>query len=187
MGAWKAGLRWGIGHASGVLLVGIGAILFREWLPMEAISTWSERLVGVLLVAIGCWGLRKAFHVHSHHHSHGGESHAHLHIHAPGKAHSQEQHHHQHAALGIGTLHGLAGSSHFFGVLAALAFASKWESLSYLLSYGVGSVLAMVLFSSGVAYLSKKVVLTSVVAYRRMLGGISLTALCMGAYWIAQN
>src|SRR3982751_1551261 len=59
-GAWRTGLRWGIGHASGVAFVGILALILRGILPVDLISGWSDRLVGVLLIGIGLWTLRKA-------------------------------------------------------------------------------------------------------------------------------
>src|SRR5258705_13346812 len=58
--AWIAGLRWGIGHASGVVIVGLVSLAVRGVLPVDLISSWSDRLVGVLLIGIGLWALRKA-------------------------------------------------------------------------------------------------------------------------------
>ena len=66
--AWRAGLSWGLGHTAGVVLVGALLVAFRELLPIAALSAWSERLVGVALVAVGLWGLwrARAPHVHRH-------------------------------------------------------------------------------------------------------------------------
>ena len=81
--AWMTGLRWGFGHASGVVLVGVLSLLLRDVLPVDLISSWSERLVGVVLIGIGLWGFRQAFtrHLHTHEHSHGGHPHVHVHLH----------------------------------------------------------------------------------------------------------
>ena len=57
-GAWLTGLRWGVGHSSGVAAVGILSLILRDWLPMDLISSWSDRLVGVFLIALGVWTLR---------------------------------------------------------------------------------------------------------------------------------
>jgi len=80
---WTAGALWGLGHSSGVLIVGLLALLFKDWLPLDALSSWSERLVGIVLVAIGLWGLHRALRtrVHSHAHAHGPFTHAHTHAH----------------------------------------------------------------------------------------------------------
>src|SRR5258706_12145769 len=108
---WITGARWGIGHASGVLFVGLASLFVREFIAIEAISSWAERLVGVALMAIGLWGLRKAFshHLHAHEHSHDGEKHVHVHTHRGSHLHTDNQptaHSHTHAAFAVGTLHG---------------------------------------------------------------------------------
>lgn len=55
--AWLVGLRWGVGRTSGVVVVGLFALLVRSLLPAEKLSAWSESLVGFVLIAIGVWGL----------------------------------------------------------------------------------------------------------------------------------
>ena len=43
---WIAGWTWGLGHASGVVVVALLGVLLRELLPpIEILSTWSERVV----------------------------------------------------------------------------------------------------------------------------------------------
>mgnify|MGYP001552875913 FL=1 len=79
-GAWRTGLRWGAGHASGVAFVGILSLLLRGLLPVDLISHWSDRLVGALLIGIGLWTLRKALLIHAHAHQHEGETHEHIHV-----------------------------------------------------------------------------------------------------------
>ena len=122
--AWITGFRWGIGHSTGVLLVGMLVLIFREIIPVNLISTYSERVVGVVLIAIGIWALRKTMnqHVHTHPHSHDGKDHVHIHMHT-----SVPKHRHTHAALAVGALHGLAGSSHIFGILPALHGHRIWH------------------------------------------------------------
>ena len=73
--AWRSGIRWGVGHSAGVALVGVIALAFREVLPIESLSGWSERLVGVLLLGLGVWALRQGLRVqiHVHAHVHDGE------------------------------------------------------------------------------------------------------------------
>ena len=154
--AWMSGVRWGLGHSAGVLLIGVLAILFKSVLPIGQVSSVSERLVGVLLIAMGIWTVRQALRVevHAHEHVHDGSSHGHVHFHGPGHAHpvseaaSSPEHGHGHAAVGIGILHGLAGSSHFLGVLPSLGFAHVGQAVAYLAAFGIGTVLAMAGFSA---------------------------------------
>src|SRR5204862_177885 len=82
--------------------VGLASLLLREIFLVDLISSWSERLVGVALLAIGLWGFRKALstHVHVHEHSHNGRTHmhAHLHGHSHQPAHEHNSAHtHTHA------------------------------------------------------------------------------------------
>ena len=60
---------------------------------------------------------------------------------------------HAHASFCMGVLHGVAGSSHFFGVLPALALPTRGAALTYIGAFGVGTVLAMTIFAAVVGSL----------------------------------
>ena len=125
---WVSGWTWGFGHASGVVVVAVLAVILRDVLPpVEAISAWSERIVGGALIAVGLWALRRSTQMRTATHEHGVVSHRHLHIEA-GPAWLRRLGH-PHASFCLGVLHGVAGSSHFFGVLPALALPSMTASL----------------------------------------------------------
>src|SRR5262245_56489912 len=63
---WLAGWTWGLGHASGVIVVALAAAALRDLLPpVEALSAWSERVVGAALIALGLWGLRQSMRIRS--------------------------------------------------------------------------------------------------------------------------
>lgn len=187
--AWRTGLRWGVGHSAGVALVGLLALGLREALPVEAISAWSERLVGVLLIGIGLWGMRQAVRVriHTHTHTHDGETHEHVHFHPsesePESNHPKANHSHGHAALGIGTLHGLAGSSHFLGVLPALALPTTTSAVVYLLCFAAGTVLAMSGFSTAFGFFSRWTGGNGR-AYRSLMQACAGAAMGIGAWWL---
>src|SRR3982751_4119230 len=77
---WLAGWTWGVGHASGVAVVAVIAVLLKDQLPPVAwISAVGERLVGVALIAIGIWAFRRALRIRATVHSHGPVRHGHLH------------------------------------------------------------------------------------------------------------
>ncbi len=165
-GQWVTGLQWGIGHTLGVLLIATLLLLIKEQLPLDAISVYSERIVGVSLIAIGGWGVRRAWvlrcsgaEVHSHSHSHTG------------------------ASFTMGAIHGLAGSSHLFGVLPALAFPSRALSALYLAGFGVGAIAGMTAFAAAVGLLS-----TRLGQRHRSYGGLlyatSAAALVVGGVWL---
>jgi len=186
-GAWKTGARWGLGHSAGVALVGLLALGLREALPVEAISAWSERVVGVMLIGIGLWSLRQAarIKIHTHAHTHDGETHEHVHFHSPepARVHESGRHAHTHAALGIGTLHGLAGSSHFLGVLPALALPTTSDAVAYLLAFALGTVLAMTGFSSALGLFSRRLG-GGGRGYRGLMQACAVAAIGIGAWWL---
>jgi ABC-type nickel/cobalt efflux system permease component RcnA len=183
--AWIPGARWGLGHSAGVGVVGLLSLWLRDRLPVDLLSSWGERMVGVMLFAIGIWALRKALTVHAHEHGHGEEHHVHLHAHGHRVAHEQlEAHaHHTHAAFGIGLLHGLAGSSHFLGVLPILAFPSRVQALTYLLAFGTGTIASMAAFSWLMGSAAARCAEGSTRLYRRLLFSCGGAAMLVGCFW----
>ncbi len=184
---WQIGFRWGLGHTGGVIVIGIFALIFREIIPVDLISSYSERLVGVVLIGIGIWGLRKVFskHIHTHEHKHEGETHVHIHSHKPSVDHEKPAAHvHTHAAFGVGIIHGLAGSSHFLGILPALALPTRIEAIVYLIMFGIGTIAAMIIFSVSVGSLSVKFSKMGFNFYRALLIGFSTVAIAIGGFWL---
>lgn len=202
---WRTGLYWGLGHSGGVWLLAALALLLREGLPIESLSTWSERLVGFVLVAIGLWGLRRglAGHVHTHVHTHDGVAHAHIHVHAggvhahqhaapvggahPGAAAPLPVHSHGHGALGVGVLHGLAGTSHLLGVLPALLLPTRAAAVAYVLGFGVGSIAAMTAFAAALGLVARQFDRAGTRAFRGLLLGSCVAAIAVGVFWIASG
>lgn len=187
--SWRTGFRWGVGQAGGVLFVCALSLLGKAMLPLSAFSSFAERLVGVALIAIGVWGLRKVWkgHVHIHAHDHNGKGHGHLHVHSHLSMHGREKAHaHTHAAFAVGTLHGFAGSSHFLGVLPALAFTNRIEAIYYLTSFGIGTILAMAFFSHAIGFLAKGSSLKGHLAYHPLIGVCSAVAIGVGSYWLVE-
>src|SRR3954464_16026444 len=168
---WVPGAKWGAGHSAGVAIVGVLSLLLRDLIPTDLISNWGERLVGLMLVAIGLWALRKAFRVHAHEHEHDGDRHLHLHTHVPRQGHDrQEAHaHHTHAALGIGVLHGLAGSSHFLAVLPLLALPNHKLAICYMAGFAVGTILSMASFSAIMSLLADRFARSGLQIYRGLM------------------
>ena len=185
--AWIPGARWGFGHSAGVAVIGLLSLWLRDLLPVELLSTWGERMVGVMLLGIGIWGLRKAFKnkVHAHEHEHAGDRHVHVHVHTHKVAHEKAgAHQHTHAAFGIGILHGLAGSSHFLGVLPILAFPTRMQAAAYLAAFGLGTVISMATFSSAIGWLSARSSFGGPKAYQRMMSCCSVAAMGVGVFWL---
>jgi len=127
--ALRDGIYWGLGHTSTILLVGL-VIIAGKLAIDEIYFSYLEACVGVMLVVIGFLRLRTLIKINQHEN---------LHL-----FHNDNQHHH--VAYGIGAVHGLAGS----GVMVLLVMTEIKEtlpSLLYLLVFGFGSVLGMVVAS----------------------------------------
>jgi hypothetical protein len=165
---WRMGLLWGVGHSVGVWIVGLLALALRGILPLERVSSWSERMVGAVLIAVGLWGLRRAFGPRLQE-----EAHVHDHPRRPGSA-----------ALWIGSLHGLAGSSHILGLLPALAFGDRSASLAYIGGFGLGAIMAMVAFASALGVASVKLTADGGRGYQALLGGASAVSIVLGGFWL---
>jgi hypothetical protein len=164
--AWRTGIRWGIGHAAGVLGVGLLVLMLRDALPVEAVSAWGERLVGLVLIGIGIWGTSAAL------------------TRARARPRAHETHVHGHAAFAVGTLHGLAGSAHLLGMLPALALPSDFAAGSYLFLFGTGSVAAMGTFASLVGWIAGRPGASGLRAQSALRGLSSLIAIGVGGFWI---
>jgi len=193
--AWKIGLFWGIGHLMGMLAIGILFLIFRELIPVDSISAYSEQLVGMVLLLIGAWSFYKIFkeekkHKHLHVHSnHTVAIHKHEHAH-----HHEASHHHTHnhqlkqsgfASLSIGFLHGLAGISHFLLFIPVASFKNQIDSISYLVGFSCGIVLAMTSFAlliGRISSFSKNEHNDTLFKGIRFSGG--LFAIIIGLYWL---
>lgn len=133
--AWRMGLRWGLGHGLGTLIV----VLLSWWLfgIAEGVSAWGERLGGLTLIVAGLLLFRDL--VNARRRAHRGE--------APSSWEGR-------AALGVGLIHGLAGGISVAALLSGLRAslpgleASPVSAGLYLGGFAVGSTAAMVLLTA---------------------------------------
>jgi hypothetical protein len=169
---WLAGWTWGIGHSAGVVTVALLALV---------LSHWSERLVGGALVAVGAWALRKSASIRPAAHRHGSMAHGHVHVRrGPGWLRRLG---HAHASFYLGILHGIAGSSHFFGVLPALALPSRLAGLTYITAFGAGTVGAMTGFAALVGLAGARFG-PHTMPHRLLMFVSSVAALVTGCVWL---
>jgi sulfite exporter TauE/SafE len=145
------GIFWGLGHALALLAAGVATIGFRVSISPE-LQRILENGVGCMLVLLGGHVLLRsvaAWNLHTHEHIHGDHSQGHLHFHFhPGGGH---RHHADLLRLGrrpfiVGLVHGLAGSASLM-LLVAAALPSPVRGLLYLLVFGAGSTMGMLLLS----------------------------------------
>jgi len=164
--SWFIGLLWGIGHTIGVLIVGAFFLLFREQIPVEAISEYSEILVGFVLIFIGVWAFYKM--------KKNKESHSHV-VYSKNTV----------AATSVGVLHGLAGVSHLIGIIPTLALPSSIDAFFYLTGFTIGTITAMIVFASILGFLANNF---SNSKKEELLKKLQLTgvfaAISVGLFWI---
>jgi ABC-type nickel/cobalt efflux system permease component RcnA len=143
------GALWGLGHTTTLFGVGVAVLAFRLTIP-ERVALVFELLVGVVLIGLGLsvlWDLRRR-RIHAHVHRHDGHEHWHVHSHE-----GSEGHEHPHGErlglrpLLVGMVHGLAGSAALM-LLVLSTVDSLWVGALYILVFGVGSIVGMLVVST---------------------------------------
>jgi len=210
--SWMIGFSWGLGHTIGMLLIGLLFILFKELLPVGALSKYSDTVIGVLLIAVGCWAIVR---IYIRHH-HGDKPHIHFHskpylyphihrhsheVHTKRPGHVSEftegivpDHGHVHkglvrqnalTALSIGVIHGFSGFNHLFALLPSLALPTIGASVIYVVAFAFGTVLTMMFFAFILGFVAFKSVMTNKLTFLRWFsyGGAGL-AIAIGILWI---
>lgn len=189
----RVGTAWGLGHATGVIVLGLLGVAARSFINIDRISNWSEVLVGGVLIGIGAWALWQSRKVVLHRHPHVHEiehvdssnhPHEHLHVHVAKESHAEIAHrHHKRSAYGIGILHGAAGTGHLLGVVPALALAPR-QGLVYLFSYAVAAVAGMAGFGGLMGTIGHRLSPGRLCNCMRMLG---VVAVVIGVYWVTSG
>ena len=199
--SWKIGLFWGLGHLTGMLLIGLLFLVFKEFFNLERFSGYSEFMVGFILTGIGIWAIYKALkhinrrkipHIHENTkpfiHIHADGITHHEHHHSPEKNKSEKKITNTLSAFVVGTIHGFAGIAHFILFLPVLGFSSASQIITYIIGFGFGTVFAMVSYTyilSKITDLLKAEVIDKRMKYLRILSGI--LAIVIGLYWIFIN
>jgi ABC-type nickel/cobalt efflux system permease component RcnA len=191
------GALWGAGHTASLLLIGAIVLSLKVTIP-EAVSNWLEFCVALMILGLGAsalWrALRKGREVHVHKHSHDGVSHVHVHFHEATTRHAQGgalPHAHAVSSIGIkplliGTMHGLAGSS-ALTLLVLTQIKSAWLGLLYLMIFGAGSIIGMLLMSGliGVPFAFRSRNLS--VLHHRLQAAAAGLSIAFGLWYVYQT
>ncbi len=122
--AIRDGIYWGLGHTSTIFLLGLLVIVGRVTF-LEGYFGYFEALVGMMLIVLGFVRVLPYLNRRSH-------------------RHKMENDHKHHMAYGVGLVHGLAGSGAMI-LLVMTEVQGSFNSLLYLLIFGIGSVAGMLL------------------------------------------
>jgi hypothetical protein len=186
--ALSFGIRWGLGHAVVVLIVGGVLVLTGVSVPDRA-TGWAELGVGVMLIGVGVWAhhATRRLHVHTPH-DHGGHGHLHAHPtrrHPHDHSHVDPIKHHRHLSTLVGAIHGLAGTAPVVALIPVTLMPNSWSAFGYLASFGIGTVVAMGFYSLLAAVAAAKAASSLKVA--RVVAGLTAGAsIAVGMWWIAR-
>lgn len=201
------GVLWGVGHAVTLTLAGGLVILLNVALP-EKLTTGLELLVAVAIVTLGIFRLRDALRgfggaapehlladhdhgsraaFHSHAHEHGGHVHAHPHVHPErallgvlGGARPIAM-----RAVGIGALHGLAGTA-AVSLLILATLRAPVDGFVYLAVFALGTIAGMTVLTAVMAY-PVALALRFQRAHRALAVGSGVLAIVFGLIYFARN
>lgn len=165
--AVKDGIYWGLGHTSTIFLIGIIMIIGKATF-LNGYFGYFEAGVGVMLVLLGIFRLYQYFRANK----------------KTTELIDSEQNHH--LAYGVGLVHGLAGSGAMI-LLVMTEIQSSFNSMIYLLIFGIGSVVGM-LIAAGIFSLPFSKRMTG--NQNLQLGLIilsSLLCIAYGGYVIVEN
>lgn len=192
--AVKDGVYWGIGHTVTIFVVGILMIGFKVTVSQHIFS-YLEASVGLMLVFLGIYRMTKIFkkntHSHTYTHSHSNSithshtySHSHLYV-VSSHNHTTNLKNYK-AAFGVGLVHGLAGSGALV-VLVLTQMKTATEGLLYILIFGVGSILGMLLASGLFSIPFSKSILKSEKLQLSLIIISSLLCVFYGSHVIYKN
>lgn len=137
--AVAVGVAWGVGHAFTVLLLGAALVWFGIGVPPR-LGLGMEFLVALMLIAVGVVNLRGAVR--------GIRSAGHAHVPVP--ALSVPMRASALRSLGVGVVHGVAGSA-AVALLVLASIRQFGDVVVYLLVFGAGTVVGMVLLTFALA------------------------------------
>jgi high-affinity nickel permease len=156
--AARLGVWWGVGHAGVLLAIGLPLIFLKSELP-----TWleagAEKAVGAVILLLAGrvlfkW-VRGDYRASSHSHHDGHQRRRHL---RKGDAHTHVAVRSPAQAMGIGMLHGLAGTGAVVLLLIA-ALPTQLEAAAALAVFASMSVVSMAAFTAAFAWvLTRRVV-----------------------------
>ena len=179
LGAW-----WGLGHAGALLAIGIPLIVFKTELP-AGLESAAEKAIGLVILLLALrvifkW-MRGDFRASAHRHADGGhdrrrhlrkdgiEEHRHVSVRSPAQA------------VGIGTLHGLAGTGAVVLLLIA-ALPTQLEAALALAVFAPMSIVSMAACTAAFAWLLTRPIVEPV--YRTVLiPGLGLFGVMFGLWY----
>jgi high-affinity nickel permease len=150
------GTLWGIGHTITMLLVG-GAIVLLGWAMPARLGLWMEFAVALMLVLLGALNLTGILQWFTdkvspaeHRKLTAGAQHLHTHCAATDRLFGKMGCYQTLRPFIVGIVHGLAGSAAITLLVLATIRNPRW-AMAYLLVFGGGTILGMILITAAIA------------------------------------
>ncbi|MBI3028297.1 MAG: high-affinity nickel-transport family protein [Candidatus Rokubacteria bacterium] len=202
------GAFWGIGHTLTIVGVG-GAIILLNLTISHTVGLSLELAVAVMLVLLGSlrlvWTFKGRDHVrpehlqaahdhaagpafHSHPHAHDGVTHSHPHLHPSRRMLDALQSVGAPQVLrsvGIGIVHGLAGSA-AVALLVLSTIKNPYWATAYLLVFGAGTILGMMAITAAMTVPFTLTARRFAWLNRSLAFGTGAVSLCLGVFLIYQ-
>ncbi len=153
------GAVWGLGHTLALFAI-CSVVLLLGLTISDRVGAALELAVGIMIVLLGLrvfWKLwRERVHVHVHEHD--GVRHLHAHSHKGDRSdHAASTHAHRHRVrallptLGVGLLHGAAGSAGLLVLIVASAESTAQAMVAFAV-FGLGSLIGMTCLTAAASY-----------------------------------
>jgi nickel/cobalt transporter (NicO) family protein len=155
--SFQIGLRWGIGHALGTLLLSRPLLLLARVTQLETFASFGDRLSGFALLLMGLWSLRAA---------------------RRGRADRERD---RRDPIVIGSIHGIGGAGSLLLVLPVLVSGSTETTLLFLAAFSAGSTLAMAVLTAMIARIGAKLEKSVISRVQQGMSGVSIV---LGSVWL---
>jgi nickel/cobalt exporter len=169
--------RWAIGHAA-VLLALATLFIFAKFELPSLVPQLAEKLIGILLIGLGCWILwslwqhKITLETHSHDHI------THTHLAEPGKQHKNHQ------PVLVGITHGLAGSAPVLAIIPALETSNAWVGLFYVGLFSLGVLTTMLIFGCFLSKLQNWISSWGQRLFQISRIIVAFTSIAFGGFWL---
>jgi nickel/cobalt exporter len=170
-------VRWAVGHAA-VLLALATLFIFAKFELPTIVPLIAEKLIGALLIGLGCWILwtlwryKITLETHSHDHI------THTHLAQSGKQHKNHQ------PILVGIVHGLAGSAPVLAIIPALKTNNAWLGLAYVGLFSLGVLTTMLVFGCFLGKLQRWLSNWGQRVFQISRICIALTSIAFGSFWL---
>ncbi len=169
--------QWALGHGGVLLLLGTVVLVAGISLPPQ-LSMVAEKLVGVILIALGLWIFWQFYRnkLQLRVHSHDDVTHVHLAEPASNR--------HDHSPVLVGITHGLAGSAPVLALVPVANNGHGWFGLLYICLFSLGVLLSMFVFGLGFNTMQERLEHYSTRLFNLSRLLMATLSISFGSYWL---